>query len=79
MLESLYLLGSGVKALRNTTVFTSTPISTYTTSLGHNGSIFVPASLLTSYKAAANWSVYSARFVGLTDAEVSAIKAQMGL
>lgn len=79
MLESLYLLYSEMAKLENKNTFQGTPISTYTTSLGHNGSIFVPASLFNSYKTATNWVTYSARFASLTDAEVSAIKAQMGI
>ena len=65
-LLSLYLTGSSVCTLSNINAFTSTPISTYTTSTGGvYGSIYVPASLLASYKTATNWITYSARFVGI--------------
>ena len=65
-LLSLYLLGSSVATLANATAFSSTPISTYTTSTGGvNGSIFVPASLFSNYRTAANWSAYYARFVSV--------------
>ena len=63
-LLSLYLMGGSVVSLASTTAFTSTPISTYTTSTGGvYGSIFVPASLYSSYLTATNWSIYSARIV----------------
>ena len=54
-LLSLYLLSNTVCSLSNTNAFASTPISNYTTSTGGvYGSIFVPSSLLTAYKAATN-------------------------
>lgn len=54
-LLSLYLTGSSLCSLANVNAFTSTPISDYTTSTGGvYGSIYVPASLLASYKAATN-------------------------
>ena len=60
--------------LTSTNTFASTPISTYTTSTGGvYGSIYVPDTLLDSYKAANNWKTYSARFVGLTSAEIAAL------
>ena len=63
-LLSLYLLGSSIVSLAATNVFIKTPISTYTTSTsGVYGSIFVPASLYSSYLTAKNWSIYSARIV----------------
>lgn len=64
-LKSLYLMGSSVCALSNSNVFSSTPIGGYSTSAGTYGSIYVPASLLTSYKAATNWTYFSSRFVGV--------------
>ena len=65
-LLSLYLTGSTVVRLGNDNAFNSTPISGYTTSTGGvYGSIFVPASLYDSYISAANWSVYSSRFVSV--------------
>ncbi len=65
-LLSLYLLGSSLCFLAGMAAFTSTPISTYTASTGGvYGSIYVPASLLASYKAATNWVRYSSRFVGV--------------
>ena len=65
-LLSLYLLGSSVVSLKNTTAFSSTPIGGYTGSTGGvYGSIYVPSSLLASYKAATNWTYFSSRFVGV--------------
>lgn len=65
-LLSLYLLGSSIPTLASTDVFISTPISSYTTSTGGvYGSIYVPASLYSSYKTATNWTVYSSRFVSV--------------
>ncbi|MCR4672002.1 MAG: leucine-rich repeat domain-containing protein [Lachnospiraceae bacterium] len=71
-LLSLYLLGRSMYQLPNySTPFGSTPISNYTTSTGGvYGSIFVPASLYSTYLASANWARFSARFVSLTDEEV---------
>ena len=60
-LVSLYLGGSSVATLSNSNAFTSTPIGGYSTSAGRYGSIYVPASLLSSYKTAANWSYFSSR------------------
>lgn len=65
-LLSLYLLGSSFVTLGGINVFSSTPISNYTTSTGGvHGSIFVPASLYDRYISASNWSVYSSRFVSV--------------
>ena len=74
-LLSLYLLNtSSVVNLVATNAFGGTPISDYTTSTGGvYGSIFVPANLYNSYITSTNWSVYSSRFVSLTDAQISAI------
>ena len=72
-LKSIYFLGSSVGTL-SVSAFTSTPISNY--SIYNNneyGSIYVRASLLASFKTATNWSVYSARMVGLTDAQIAAL------
>lgn len=66
MLLSLYLLGSSVPTLANVTVFSSTPISGYTTHTGGTyGSIYVPASLYNTYITATNWQSYSARIVSV--------------
>ena len=64
-LISLYLMNSVIATLSNSNTFTSTPIGGYSTSAGTFGSIYVPTSLLASYKVATNWSFYSSRFVGI--------------
>lgn len=64
-LMSLYMLGSRVGALA-TTALSNTPMSnsTYT---GSFGSIYVQASLVDSYKSAANWSVYKDRITSYVE------------
>ena len=64
-LKSLYLTGSTLCKLSNSNAFNSTPIGGYSTSAGTYGSIYVPASLLTSYQTATNWAYFSSRFVGI--------------
>ena len=64
-LKSLYLTGSSLCKLSASRAFSSTPIGGYSTSAGTYGSIYVPASLLTSYKTATNWTYFSSRFVGI--------------
>jgi hypothetical protein len=64
-LKSLYLTGSSLCKLSHSNAFGSTPIGGYSTSAGTYGSIYVPASLLASYKAATNWTYFSSRFVGI--------------
>ena len=64
-LKSLYLIGSSLCKLSNSNAFSSTPIGGYSTSAKTYGSIYVPASLLASYKAATNWTYFSSRFVGI--------------
>lgn len=65
-LLSLYLMGSNVAKLSNINALSSTPIRGYTTSTGGvYGSIFVPASLYSSYIVATAWSMVSARFVSV--------------
>ena len=64
-LISLYLTGSSVVSLAASTVFSSTPIGGYSAEAETFGSVYVPSSLLTSYKAATNWSIISSRFVGI--------------
>lgn len=62
-LKSLYLTGSSLCKLSNSNAFASTPIGGYSASTGTYGSIYVPASLLTSYQTATNWTYFSSRFV----------------
>jgi hypothetical protein len=72
-LLSFYLLNS-VMASFGANMFSSTPISNYTTSTGGvYGSIYVPASLYNTYINHTSWKTYSARFVSLTDAQIALI------
>jgi hypothetical protein len=64
-LKSLYLPGSSLCALSNYNAFTSTPIGGYSASTGGYGTIYVPASLLASYRTAVNWSYHASRFVAI--------------
>ena len=66
-LLSLYLLGSSVVSVANINVFSSTPMSNYTTSTGGvYGKIYVPSSLYNSYITAATWRTISARIVSVS-------------
>ena len=71
-LESVYLLGSVVGKATRSDVFASTPLS-LSSYLGYFGSIYVRQSLLASWQTATVWTLYSSRFVGLTDAEIEAL------
>jgi hypothetical protein len=62
-LVSLYLTGVTAVPTLSASAFVSTPIGGYTASAGKYGSIYVPSSLVASFKAAANWSSVSARIV----------------
>ena len=65
-LLSLYLTWSSVATLTSSSAFFSTPIGGNTgQTSGVYGSIYVPASLLTEYQSAENWSYFSSRFVGI--------------
>ena len=73
-LLSVYLLASVVASIGYSTIFSSTPISNYTTyTSGVYGSIFVRASLLSSWKTTSYWTLFSDRFVGLTDEQIAAL------
>ena len=64
-LVSLYLNASKVCALAHSNAFSSTPIGGYSASAGKYGSIYVPASLVSAYKTATNWTYYSNRIIGV--------------
>lgn len=70
-LESAYFLGSSVPTLSGS-VFNNTPMSV-STYIGKWGSILVKESLLATFKTATNWATWSARMVGLTDAQIAAL------
>ena len=66
MLLSLYLNNVSRVPTLSTSVFLSTPIGGYTTSTGGAyGSVYVPASLYSSFLTATNWSSISARIVSV--------------
>lgn len=72
-LTHIYLLGNSVARLSNSNCFEGTPI--YPNASGSvSGSIFVRASLLTAWQASNVWSVFSSRFVGLTDEEIGRLE-----
>ncbi len=60
-LEALIMRGSTVATLANTNNFSGSKIE------DGSGYIYVPASLLSTYKAAANWSTFSAQFRSIED------------
>ena len=72
-LRYFYLIGSSVCTLQHSTAFHSTPIAGDSTN--NYGSIYVPASLLQSYKTATNWVYFSSRFTAYEtgDGEAGAI------
>jgi hypothetical protein len=55
LFNEIYLMDSKVCTLKNSNAFNNTKITSTT------GSIFVPASLVASYKAATNWTYFSNR------------------
>lgn len=67
-LLTLKLAKSSICTLSKSNTFTSTPIAGYTTSTGGvYGSIYVPQSLIASYRAATNWTYFSSRFAAIED------------
>jgi hypothetical protein len=64
-LTSLYLTSVSSVPTLGSSAFKSTPIGGYSASAGQYGSVFVPASLLTAFQSAPNWSSISSRMVGL--------------
>ncbi len=68
-LISLFLLASSMCTLgvAVSQMFASTPLYNYSTLAGQWGSIFVPSSLLTSYKNATNWTTISSRIFAYED------------
>ena len=65
-LTNLTLRYSFVATLSNINAFNSTPMS-LSTLTGSFGSIYVPASLVDSYKAATNWATYADRITAIVD------------
>lgn len=60
-LETVIIRSTSVATLGNTNVFNNTPIKSGT------GYIYVPSSLVDSYKAASNWSTYAAQIRAIED------------
>ena len=65
-LSAVYFLASSAASLINSNAFSNTPMSnsTYT---GTFGSIYVPASLVGTYKSKATWSVYADRITSYVE------------
>lgn len=59
-LSQVFITGSQICALKYSNVFTNCPIgkSSY---LGYFGSVYVPSSLVDTYKSATNWTYYADR------------------
>ena len=64
-LSVLRLMSSAVCSLLNSNAFSSTPFAGYSTYFSGTPIIYVPSSLLASYKTATNWSYYSKYFSGV--------------
>ena len=64
-LSKIYLTASTICSLANSNAFS------YTSIWSNKGSIFVPSSLVASYKAATNWAFFSNRIFGVTPATIT--------
>ena len=64
-LSEIYLTGDSVCALSNSNAFSSTPFAGYSAYFSGTPRIYVPRSLVTSYKAAINWTYFSSMIIGL--------------
>lgn len=62
---SLYLPGSSIPTLASTTVFANMPMSVSVNNV--YGSIYVPSTMVDSYKAATVWKTYAARIVAIPE------------
>ena len=65
--SSFYFTGTSVPTILTST-FSFTTLDLMTT-----GTIYVRASMLSAFATATNWTQYSARMVGLTDAQIAAL------
>lgn len=65
-LMAVYVLASSLATLSTSSAFRDTPMAS-TSYTGAFGSIYVPASLVETYKSAANWSTYSARITSYVE------------
>lgn len=64
-LSSLTLGASTVCALSNSNVFYSTPFAGYSSYFSGTPHIYVPASLVSAYQSATNWTYFSSYFTGI--------------
>jgi hypothetical protein len=64
-LSRLCLGASSVCTLLNSNAFTSTPYTGYSASFSGTPYIYVPSSLIASYKAATNWTYFSSYISGI--------------
>ena len=64
-LRSIYLMSTSVVFLSQSTIFNSSPVVASSYLSGVYASIYVPTSLLASYKTHSMWSWFSDRFVGV--------------
>lgn len=67
-LSEFYLAGLSVCKLLNSNVFSSTPYRGYSASFSGTPYIYVPQSLLASYKTSTNWAYFSNYFSAIEDA-----------
>lgn len=66
-LSTIILAGSSMCALSNSNAFNSTPYKGYSTSFSGTPYIYVPSSLVASYKVANNWKYFSSYFSAIED------------
>jgi len=66
-LSSIYLKSNSICQLYNSNAFTSTPYAGYSDYFSGTPYIYVPASLLASYKTATNWTYFSSYFSVISD------------
>ena len=64
-LRNVYLLGRSVPSLANVNAFENTPLSN--TYQGIQGSIYVPASMVSNYQATRGWSLYASRITAYVE------------
>lgn len=66
-LSKLYLANSSVCTLSASDAFLSTPYAGYSASFSGTPCIYVPASLVSAYQSAANWTYFSKYFSAIED------------
>ena len=69
-LSSIQLGASSVCKLSNSNAFTSTPFTGYSAYFSGTPHIYVPASLITAYQSATNWTYFSSYFSSIESLEV---------